>query len=129
MCITNNISSLACFEYAVIFTNFFLHREPSRFAVIREQVNHVCLQLDYIRTRFKPFVGFNPVAYLAAYLPSVYIKALETSLIDRLLILDLLFDSFNFHNLFSLHRGLSCFAVIREQVLLVNTIFYKSNFY
>jgi hypothetical protein len=73
-------------------------------------------------------VGFNPVAYLAAYLPSVYIKALETLLIDRLIILDLLFDSFNFHKLFSLRRGLSRFAVIREQVLLVNTIFYKSNF-
>ena len=73
-------------------------------------------------------MGFNPVAYLAAYLPSVYKKALETPLIDRLLILGLLFDSFNFHKLFSLHRGLSRFAIIREQVLLVNAIFYKSNF-
>jgi hypothetical protein len=87
--------------------------------VIREQVEHVCLQLDYIKTRFEPFEGFNPVAYLAAYLPSVYIKALETLLIDRLIILDLLFDSFNFHKLFSLHRELPRFAVIREQVLLV----------
>lgn len=48
--------------------------------------------LDCIKTRFESFVDFNPVAYLAAYLPSVYIEALEPPLIDRLLILNLPFD-------------------------------------
>ena len=40
--------------------------------------------LDYIKTRFESFVGFNPVAYVAAYLPSVYIEALEPPLINSL---------------------------------------------
>lgn len=52
----------------------------------------VDLERDYIKTKFEFFVGFNPVGYLAAYLPSVYIEAPEPPLIDRLLIEGLPFN-------------------------------------
>jgi len=50
--------------------------------------------LDCIKTRFESFVDFNPVAYLAAYLPSVYIEALEPPLMDRHLNQDLPFERY-----------------------------------